>query len=324
MRNFSPLALAAVAALVVLLPLATSPVVASEMLAMGIAAVAANLLLGYSGMLSFGQAMFFGFGAYAAGILQIRLGVPMLVALPLGAAATALVALPIGFVCTRLVGFSFIMITFAFNQMLYFIAYSWSSLTGGEDGLPGIDRPDWVRGEWSFYVFVAVVFLVALALMKRMVDSPTGRILQAIRDNPQRAAAAGHDVARYKLVMFVISAAFTGLAGATYAFVFHLVAIDKIHWLFSGDIVFMTLLGGTGHFLTPAAGAILYIWLQDTISLYWNRWPLVVGIMFALVVLFFRSGLGGLLDEVRARFAGRRAPSPAEAPPAPPSKGTAP
>lgn len=293
--------------LLLALPFIQRPVVASEILTMGITAVAANLLLGYSGMLSFGQAMFFGFGAYVAAILVARYGVPALLAIPLAVAATTLLALLVGWVCVRRIGLYFIMITFAFNQMLYFIAYSWSSMTGGEDGLPGVGRPHFLADQRAFYAFVALVFLAALAAMKRIVDSPTGRILQAIRDNPARAAAAGHDVARYKLVAVVISGSFTGLAGALFAFVFEFVPIDKIHWIFSGDIVFMTLVGGTGSFVGPVMGAAFYIWLQDTVSLYWNRWPLVLGVVFALVVLFFRSGMTGMAQAAFDRLARGRA-----------------
>lgn len=290
------------AALLAVLPFVESPVVGAEILTMGIAAVAANLLLGYGGMLSFGQAMFFGFGAYVAGIMTARWGVPLYAVVPAGVVATALLALPIGLVSVRSSGFYFIMITFAFNQMAYFIAYSWSAVTGGEDGLPGVNRPYFLADQWSFYGFTAVMFLLALAVMKRIVDSPTGRIVQAIRDNPARAAATGHNVRRYKLVIFVVSELFTGLAGALYAFVFQLVPVDKIHWAFSGDIVFMALVGGTSSFIGPVIGAALYIWLQDTVSLYWDRWPLVLGVVFALVVLFFRSGVMGIVEAAHHRL----------------------
>jgi branched-chain amino acid transport system permease protein len=142
--------------------------------------------------------------------------------------------------------------------------------------------------------------------MKRFVDSPTGRILQAIRDNPARAAATGYDVERYKLIAFVMSGLFTGLAGAIFAFVFEIVPIDKIHLLFSGDILFMTLIGGSASFIGPLIGAAFYTWLQETVSLYWDRWPMVLGIVFALVVLFFRTGIVGMAEALGQKLFGKK------------------
>lgn len=300
-KLFNPSTLLFVAVLIVALPLLQRPVVAAEVLTLGIAAVATNILLGYSGMLSFGQAMFFGLGAYCAGILVSRFGLSGFAAIPVAVLITAIAAWLIGLVCVRRSGLYFIMITFAFNQMFYFIAYSWSSMTGGEDGLPGVRRPPLIADQWTFYVFTAAMFVLSMILMKRFVDSPAGRILQAIRDNPARAAAAGYDVGRYKLIAFVVAGLFTGLAGAVFAFVFEIVPVDKIHWLYSGDIVFMTLIGGSGTFIGPVAGAVFYTWLQETVSHYWDRWPMVLGIVFALVVLFFRTGIAGMAEWLAAQ-----------------------
>ncbi len=304
----SPLTSALILAGLVALPFLQRPAIASEVLILGLAAVAANLLLGYTGMLSFGQAIFFGVGAYSAGLLNAKLDIPMMLAIPAATIITALTAFAVGALCVRRAGLYFLMITFAFNQMFYFLAYSLSSLTGGEDGLPGINRPALLANQHHFYIFVAVTLVLALAIMKRIVDSPAGRILQAIRDNPARAAAIGYDVGRYRLIAFTISGLFTGLAGALFAFVFEFVPIDKIHWSFSGDIIFMTLAGGTGHFLGPIAGAALYTWLQETVSIYWNRWPLVLGVVFAGVILFARTGAAGLIEDLWDRIGRRRRP----------------
>jgi branched-chain amino acid transport system permease protein len=306
MRKLSSLpSLLFIVVLIVALPFLQRPVVASEVLTLGIAAVATNLLLGYSGMLSFGQAMFFGLGAYCSGIFVTKAGISAFAAIPLAMVITAIASWIIGYVCVRRSGLYFIMITFAFNQMFYFVAYSWTSMTGGEDGLPGVKRPALIAGQWSFYVFTALLFILALIVMKRFVDSPTGRLLQAIRDNPARAAATGHYVSRYRLIAFIVAGAFTGLAGAVFAFVFEIVPVDKIHWLFSGDIVFMTLIGGSGAFVGPIIGAAFYTWLQETVSHYWDRWPMVLGTVFALVVLFFRTGIAGMAERLAALFTGR-------------------
>lgn len=294
--------LAFIAVLVVALPFVQRPVVAAEVLTLGIAAVATNLLLGYTGMLSFGQALFFGIGAYCAGIFTTKLGFSAFLAIPVAMVFSAVVAFLIGLVCVRRSGLYFIMITFAFNQMVYFIAYSWTTMTGGEDGLPGVRRPALIDDQWSFYIFTVLVFIASLIVMKLFVNSPTGRILQAIRDNPDRAAATGHDVGRYKLIAFVMAGMFTGLGGAVFAFVFGIVPIDKVDWRFSGDIVFMTLIGGSGSFIGPVVGAAFYTWLQETVSQYWDRWPMILGIVFALVVLFFRTGIAGMAEAIMGKL----------------------
>src|SRR3546814_901716 len=201
-------------------PFVERPVIAAEILIFAIVAVANNIMLGYTGMLSFGQATFFGFGAYAAGLLIVKLGMPLVVAIPAAVVFTTASAAVIGLFCVQRTGLYFIMITFAFNQMFYFIAYSWTTLTGGEDGLPGIHRPALLVDPMHFYIFVAVIFLASLVFMKRIVDSPLGRVFRAIRDNEERAAATGHNVRRYKWTSFVISGAFTGLAGAPYGLVY--------------------------------------------------------------------------------------------------------
>jgi branched-chain amino acid transport system permease protein len=285
-------------AALIVAPLLGRPVIAAEILVFGIVAVANNIMLGYTGLLSFGQATFFGIGGYVTGLMIVHWGAPLALALPAAMAANAALALAIGLFCVQRIGLYFIMLTFAFNQMFYFIAYSWTSLTGGEDGLAGVERPNFLRGETSFYVFVALLFMACLIVMKRVVDSPWGRLFQAVRDNPARAAATGHNVRRLKLLSFIVSAAFTGLGGGLYALVYGIVPIDAIRWLRSGDIVFMTLIGGSGNFFGPLLGAALYIWLSETVSVFWHRWPMILGIVFALVVLFLRGGIVEILSRL--------------------------
>jgi branched-chain amino acid transport system permease protein len=300
-----------IVALICLGPVVQRPVIATEILIFAIVALANNLILGYTGMLSFGQAMFFGIGAYAAGLLTVHTRLPLVVVLPAATLFTTVLAVVVGYFCVQRLGLYFIMLTFAFNQMFYFIAYSWTRLTGGEDGLPGVQRPLLLQGALPFYVFVAVLFLACLVLMKRVVDSPWGRLFRAIRDNEARAAATGHNVRRYKLLSFTISAAFTAFGGAVYSLLYGIVPIDAIHWLRSGDIVFMTLIGGSGNFFGPIIGAAFYIWLSETVSVVWNRWPMILGIVFALVVLFLRGGVVELVrrgyDLATARW--RKAPA---------------
>jgi len=288
-------------AFIVIGPFLQPRVTVTEMLIFGIVAVASNIMIGYTGMLSFGQAMFFGIGAYVAGLL-LKAGMPLIIAMPAGILFVLVLSIVVGSFCVPRTGLYFICITFAFNQMFYFIAYSWTDLTGGEDGLAGIPRPSLLDDPVSFYVFVSVVFLACIVAMKRIVDSPLGLIFQTIRENPERAAAVGYNVKLYKWISFTIASTFTGLAGTVYAMLYYIVPIDQIHWLKSGDFIFMTLLGGTGSFFGPIIGAIGYIWMYDTFALFWGRWPLLMGVVFVVVVLYLRGGIVELIGKVNDRY----------------------
>jgi branched-chain amino acid transport system permease protein len=293
-------------AAVVVLPLIVRPVVAAEIWIFAIAAMALNLIFGYTGMLSFGQATFFGLAAYTAGLMMIHWQASLLAVLVAGTLVGALAAAVLGYVCIQRVGTYFIMLTFGFNQMFYFIAYKWTSVTGGDDGLPGIPRPPLGVGPLSirldtsvrYYIFVAAAFLLAFYAMKRVVDSPLGVIFRAIRENPGRASAVGYDVKRYKWLAFTIAGAFTGFSGVLYSMMFGIVPLEAISWIISGDIVFMVLIGGIGNLYGPLVGAAVFKWLSETVSVVWERWPLILGLALVAVVLFLRGGL----VEAFARF----------------------
>lgn len=296
----------------VILPFAIPPSMATEVVIYAIVAVAANLLIGYAGLYSFGQAAFFGVGGYMTANLLLHLELPVLPALALGAVVSGLVAGVVGFVCVRRSGIYFIMLTFAFNQMIYYIAYQWRDATGGEDGLSGVPRPDVLGvglGEpVAYYAFAALVFALAFWAMVRIVASPFGRIVVASRENARRAASVGFDVTRAQTAIFAISGAFTGLAGGLYAMLYGLMPIDAVHWINSGNIVFMVLIGGTGILFGPVAGAVIFIILQDVLSVVWGRWPLLFGAVVIAVVLYFQGGfvelfhrLGRWIDRRRTR-----------------------
>jgi branched-chain amino acid transport system permease protein len=302
---------------IVALPLLVRPVVASEIWIFAIAAMALNLIFGYTGMLSFGQATFFGLAAYTAGLMMIHWQAPLLAVLAAGTLVGALAAALLGWVCIQRVGTYFIMLTFGFNQMFYFIAYKWTSLTGGDDGLPGIPRPPLSVGALSvsldtsvrYYAFVAAAFLLAFYTMKRVVDSPLGVIFRAIRENPGRAAAVGYDVKRYKWLAFTIAGGFTGFAGVLYSMMFGIVPLESISWIISGDIVFMVLIGGIGNLYGPLVGAAAFKWLSETVSVVWERWPLILGAALVVVVLFLRGGLVEVFLRLRDTI-GRRGAQP--------------
>ena len=280
---------------VLILPLAVRPAIASEIWIFAIFGLGANLLLGYTGLLSFGQSTFFGSAAYVAGWLMKVHGLNAFLALLAGTGVGALSAAVVGYLCVQRSGLYFIMLTFALNQLFYFTAYQWTSVTGGEDGMPGVPRPELLGIDFKnpivYYAFVALLFLISLFLMKKITESPLGKILQAIRENEVRAEAVGYAVPRFKLLAFVIGGAFSGLAGVLYAMLFGIVPLEAISFVFSGNVIFATLIGGSGSLYGPVIGSFVFIWLSESMSTVWARWPLLLGVAFVLVVLFLRGGI---------------------------------
>jgi branched-chain amino acid transport system permease protein len=285
----------AIVAAVILLPFVVRHAIATEIWIFAIFGLGLNLLLGYTGLLSFGQSTFFGSAAYVAGFLLKHYAINVFAALGIGIGVGAASALLVGYLCVQRSGIYFIMLTFALNQLFYFIAYQWTTVTGGEDGMPGIPRPAMFgidfRDPLNYYIFVSGLFLVSLWVMKRIVESPLGRILQAIRENPVRAEAVGYNVPRFKLLAFVIGGAFSGMAGVLYAMLFGIVPLEAISFVFSGNVVFATLIGGSGSLYGPIIGSFVFIWLSESVSTMWARWPLLLGVAFVIVVLFFRGGV---------------------------------
>jgi branched-chain amino acid transport system permease protein len=290
-------------AAVVLLPLVVRPAIASEIWIFAIFGLGLNLLLGYTGLLSFGQSTFFGSAAYVAGWLMKIHGLSAFLALVVGTGVGALSAAVVGYLCVQRSGLYFIMLTFALNQLFYFTAYQWTSVTGGEDGMPGVPRPVLPGIDFKeplvYYVFVSLLFLASLYVMRRIVESPLGRILQAIRENEVRAEAVGYAVARFKLLAFVIGGAFSGLAGVLYAMLFGIVPLEAIGFVTSGNVVFATLIGGSGSLYGPVIGSFVFIWLSESMSTVWARWPLLLGVAFVIVVMFFRGGVVEVFDRFR-------------------------
>jgi branched-chain amino acid transport system permease protein len=282
-------------AAVVLLPFVVRPVIATEIWIFAIFGLGLNLLLGYTGLLSFGQSTFFGSAAYVAGWLLKHYAINVFFALGIGVAVGAMSAALVGYLCVQRSGLYFIMLTFALNQLFYFIAYQWTSVTGGEDGMHGIPRPAFLGIDFTdplnYYALISLLFLLSLWLMKRIVESPLGKILQAIRENEVRAEAVGYNVPRFKLLAFVIGGAFSGFAGVLYAMLFGIVPLEAIGFVFSGNVLFATLIGGSGSLYGPIIGSVVFIWLSESVSVIWARWPLLLGVAFVIVVLFFRGGV---------------------------------
>jgi len=277
---------------------------ATQVLIFGLFALGFNLLYGYTGLLSFGHAAYYGLGAYGAGLALAKLKVTSLwLALGIGLGAAVVGGALVGFFCLRRRGIYFAMLTLAFAQMLYFIAFHAADLTGGDDGLRGIPLLPLslfgvsvsLRHPLAFYYFAYVLVVLAVAGLKRILDSPFGAVLRAIRENSDRAVACGYDINRVKLLSFVFSALFTGLAGALDALRLTVVPVESLYWSTSGQVVIMTLLGGAGTFFGPFVGAATYLVLADRLSLFIEAWPLVIGVIFMVFVLFLPRGIWGTL-----------------------------
>jgi branched-chain amino acid transport system permease protein len=281
---------------------------ATRVLIYAMAAASLNLVLGYGGMVSFGHAAFFGAGAYIVGILAVEGVSSAWLAWPAAVAVAALAALAIGAVSLRTHGVYFIMITLAFAQMMYYVFVSLKAY-GGDDGvsLPGRSSGFGVdlRGDLAWYYLVLALLAGVLYLLHRLVHSRFGRVIQAIRENETRAAAIGYPVYRYKLLCFVISGAIAGLAGALVANQSVYVSPSLLHWIQSGTLMIMVILGGVGRFWGGPLGAALLLTLEETLSgsqmlgAYSMHWQLAVGAILLAVVLFAPQGIAGLLARRR-------------------------
>ncbi len=302
MRKHTHLLLAI--AVVLVMPLTMqSGSLASEVLIFGLAAMGCNLLLGYTGLLSFGQGIFFGLGSYTIALTLTRWPLPMPLALAAAVAMGALGAAIVGWVAIRQRGTYFVMLTLAFAQMFYFLAYSFPGLTGGDNGLLDIPRPSiamagltlWpLASPWQYYSFVAVVFLMAFWLLQKASNSIFGRTLLAVRDNEERAGAIGYNLRLLKLQAFVISGAVTGLAGALHAMMTGIAPLANAEYHTSEMILVMAVIGGTANLLASLLGSAFYLLMGDWLSTLWPRWLLLLGVVLMVVSLGMQRGLWGL------------------------------
>jgi branched-chain amino acid transport system permease protein len=279
---------------------------ASQMLVFAIFAIGYDIAFGYTGLLSFGHAAFFGLGAYGTGLCLIHLSIPAPLAILIGVIIGLLVAFPIGYLSIRRSGIYFAMVTLAFAQMVYFIAFKWRSLTGGDDGLHGVPRPPLgpidLSSELVLYYFILFFFIVSVILGIRIINSPFGKTLECVRENVDRARSIGYNPTRFKLISFVISAFFAGLAGGLYTLLQNFVPLFTLNLDTSGDIVLMTLIGGMGTLYGPIMGAMALIFLKDLLSTYTNIWPLFLGLLFVVSVMTFRRGVFKELKERLLKF----------------------
>ena len=285
-------------------------------------AVSLNLLLGTTGLVSFGHVAYFGIGSYVCGILMKTYGVPFIIAFPASGLGAAAFALLFGYFCVRLTKIYFAMLTLAFSQIVWAVCFKWNSVTGGDQGIADVPFPNmhWMASvpflgdlniNGRFYVLTLILVAVAIAAIGQITRSPFGRMLTAIRDNPERAAFIGLNVRAYELSVFVVAGGFAGLSGALYGIFNRGVFADYVFWPKSAEVMIMTILGGMNFFWGPSVGAFALVWLNQEITNYTQYWPFVLGTIL-LVLLFALPGgiVGGLAragGALRRRLARRDA-----------------
>jgi branched-chain amino acid transport system permease protein len=300
-------------AVVLALPWFVYPPVAMDIAAWALFAISVDLLLGYTGLLSFGHAAFWGASAYATGLIAIKAGLPFPVAILGGAVLAMAIAIPTGYLAVRRTGIYFAMVTLAFAQMLYFIANQWRGVTGGENGLQGIPKTffgiELVETDSFYFYYAAIpIILLGVFIAWRIVNSPFGRVLLAIRDNPARARALGYDVERYKIMVFVLSAGLAGLAGGVFSISHGFASLQELVWTTSGKVVLITVLGGIGTLWGGPIGAAVVVLLEDQLaSSGFNGIGIITGTIFVVIVLAFRHGIWGTArNGINAWLRGRR------------------
>ena len=315
----APVVLAVIAIAIVALPAVAPAYYVTLMLpfmAYGVVLLGLNLLFGYTGLVSFGHALFIGIGAYTGAVLTTHAGVRHIeLILPAAALTAAVVAAPVGALCARYVKIYFGMLTLAFGMVFYTFLLKFYRLTGGDEGMRML-RPYLFGGEWAgfsktayligpYYYFSLAVLALATLLMWRIVRSPFGLCLKTIRDNPLKAESLGVSVPRYRWYAFMISAIYAAVGGALLAPPTGNVDPTLAYWTHSGNLVFMVLLGGFSSFFGPLLGAFVFIFLQDTVMSVFPYWRLIFGAVLAFIVLFAPGGLMGLFARCRPAEAGR-------------------
>lgn len=278
--------------------------VSTEMVIMALYATSLNLVLGFGGMVSFGHAAFFGVGAYTVALLMKKAGVSLVVAMIAAPCVAGIAAAIVGWFCVRLIGLYFAILTLAFGQLLYMIAFQWYTFTGGDDGIHGIPKPEFL-GPVNYYILCLIIFLACFMVMRTIVNSSFGLTIRLTRENLDRAKFIGINVRRYQLINFIIAGVFAGIAGGLFTELNRFAQTEFLHWSRSGDAIFACLVGGMYSFVGPAIGStiliFLHIILQQIHQALVEVWAIVLGIILLGVVLFAPEGLVGLYFKLTGR-----------------------
>jgi branched-chain amino acid transport system permease protein len=278
----------------------------TEMLILALAAGGLNLMLGYAGMVSFGPAGFYAVGAYATALILVYTSWPFGLAFMAGPLVAAAAAVLIGWFCVRLTQVYFALLTLAFAQIIHTIIFEWYDFTKGDNGIVDIPLPELLRPIAHYYYFSLIVVVLSLGLLRMIVRSPFGKTMQAMRENPQRAESVGIPVRRYQLATFVISAFFLGIAGSLFCGFNKNVFPNYAHWIKSTEMLVVCLLGGIYNFFGPIVGSVVYLLLDKVITGYTQYWPLVLGLIIIVLLLFLRGGIAGFIAERWAERQGRK------------------
>lgn len=283
----------------------------AEILIFILFALAFNLMLGHGGLVSFGHAAYFAIAAYGLAVLLTTYSWPLILAFPAAVAMSALAALVIGYFCVRLTQIYFAMLTLAFSQLVWAIAFKWDAVTGGDEGFVGVAVPGWLTDPQAFYYLCLAIVVICGGVLWLMVHSAFGRVLRATKENPRRAEFLGIHVRQVRLVTFTLSGTFTGVAGALFTLFNRSVFVESAWWTKSAEVLIMSILGGVNSFFGPALGAAALILLDRGITEFTEYWPTVLGLILLGVLFFLPNGLIGLFDRLgRPRAA---PPAPAEA-----------
>ena len=275
----------------------------TELVILGLFAMSLDLMVGYTRLVSFGHAAAYGLGAYAAGNLLLKTGLPLPFAVLLAAVMTGIIAIGVGWVCTLATGVSFSMLTLAFAQLLYAIAFKWTSVTGGSDGLAGIPRNPgpfgvaWWQTKAGFYYFALACLVSAFLACKALVASPFGNVLRGIRENEAKTLSLGYNTRHYKIAVVALAYMIGGLAGALYAPFAGFANTELLFWLLSGQVLIMVIVGGSGTLIGPILGAAFFMLLEHQLSSYTEAWALFFGLVFIIFVLFAPEGIWGLASQ---------------------------
>jgi branched-chain amino acid transport system permease protein len=270
----------------------------NEIFIYGLFAMSINILTGYTGLVTLGHAGLFGIGAYTCAYLTSTLGVPFVPSFLAGIGFTALASIPFGLLAIRTTGLYFIMITIAENMLVYGLAFRLYHLTGAENGLSGVARPALFQADWQYFYFSVTVVIIAMFLIWLLVRSPFGLTLMGIRESESRMKTLGYNVTLHKLIGFTISGTIAGLAGCLYAFYSTYVSVTVVQFSQSSEGFLMVIIGGSGTFFGPLLGSAILIMLKGWVSLYTDRWQIVLGIVLILVILFARNGILGIASSL--------------------------
>jgi branched-chain amino acid transport system permease protein len=268
-----------------------------EAIIMSMLALSFNLLFGFMGQLSFGQAAFYGLGGYTVAMLLTKAHFNFWLSIVAGVLVASIIGLIVGFFCVRLRGIYFAILTLAFGQLLFFVIYKWHNFTGGDDGIQGVFPPGILKDPIAYYYFILVIFIVLTYILWRIIHSPFGQTLKAMRENPERTEFLGINIARYQLITFVIAAAYAGLAGALWAPFYRSIAPFSLMWIKSGEPVMAAILGGPTTFFGPILGMFIMTFFHAWVLGFTHFWPVIMGIIILIIIFLLPGGILGFAQE---------------------------